>query len=244
MPWSMHGLDSHPVLRLFLYVPPSVWGNYPFKLANLDFKSLLYNEATSPRGKFMSNRHIKTTLFFLLLILSAFAPRFATALLGGRSYDESHDLGYIDWAGSVGYANITHRDSICPATCWDTVTQISGGSQVSGAFDRDVTSFDVLVAMVPGQGYGTATLTACSATDSRNLNAETGSTPGYTKFFLTVPAGCRDWSLSASGGVVYFAAVDVAYSAVILPPVISGALNCSQPGSKVMAGASARSAST
>jgi len=192
----------------------------------------------------MFNRHIKTTLLLLLLLLSAFAPRFATALLGGRSYDESHDFGYIDWAGSVGYANIMHRDAICPATCWDTVTQISGGSQVSGAFDRDVTSFDVLVAMVPGQGYGTATLTACAATDSLSLNAGTGATPGYTKFFLTVPAGCRDWSLSASGGVVYFAAVDVAYSAVILPPVISGALNCSQPGSKVMAGASARSAST
>ena len=138
----MHGLDSHPVLRLFLYVPPSVWRNYPFKLASLDFKSLLYNEATSPGGKFMPSRHAKIILLLLFLLLSAFAPRFATALLGGRSYDESHDFGYIDWAGSVGYANIMHRDAICDPACWDTVTQISGGSQVSGAFDRDVTSFD------------------------------------------------------------------------------------------------------
>ena len=101
----------------------------PFKLASLDFKSLLYNETTSSGGKFMPSRHAKIILLLLLLLLfSAFAPRFATALLGGRTWDESHDLGYIDWAGSVGYANIMHRDAICPATCWDTVTQISGGS--------------------------------------------------------------------------------------------------------------------
>ena len=178
---------------------------------------------------------ILSSSLLALLLLSAFvsqpALQYASALPGGRMYDEGHDSGYIDWAGSVGYASIMHRDAICPGTCSDTVTSISGGSQVSGAFNRDVGSFDVLVAIVSGQGYGTATLTACSATTSQSLNTGNGSTPGYIKILMTVPAGCRDWSLSSSGGVVYFAAVDVTYSGPAnQPPVISGSLNCSQPG--------------
>jgi hypothetical protein len=166
----------------------------------------------------------------LLLILSAFAPRFAIELPSNRTFDEAHDTGYIDWAGSVGYAPIYHRDAICGG-CWDTVTQISNGSQVSGAFNRDVSSFDALVAVAPNQGYGTIIMTACSSVASYNLNDGTGSTPGYNKHYVTVPAGCRDWSLSASGGVVYLAAVDVTYvGPAILPPVISSNLNCSKPG--------------
>lgn len=174
-------------------------------------------------------------IFFVILIatiLSFSEVRAALSLLSGRTYDEAHDLGYIDWSGSVGYANIFHRDSICPSTCVDTVSQISNGSQVSGAFDRDVGSFNVLVAMVPGQGYGTLTLTTCGVTSSANLNAGTGSTPGYVKVFVSgVPSTCRTWSASASGGTVYLAAVDVTYSVpALLPPTISGSLPCSVPG--------------
>jgi hypothetical protein len=46
----------------------------------------------------MFNRHIKTTSLLLLLILSAFAPRFASALLEGRTLDEGHNSGYFDWS--------------------------------------------------------------------------------------------------------------------------------------------------
>src|SRR6266542_4048386 len=130
---------------------------------------------------YMLNQRITIILsssLLALFLLSAFvsqpAPQYASALPGGRMYDEGHDSGYIDWAGSVGYASITHRDAICPEECPDTVTAIYGGSRISGAFNRDVGSFDVLVAIVSGQGYGTATLTACSATTSQSLNTGNG----------------------------------------------------------------------
>ena len=43
-----------------------------------------------------------------------------------------------------------------------------------------------------------------------------GGLPGFVSFIMSVPAGCRTWSLRASGGYVDFRAVDVAY--VALPP--------------------------
>ena len=38
------------------------------------------------------------------------APLAAVALQEGRTYDQAHDLGYIDWSGSAQYVYITHRD--------------------------------------------------------------------------------------------------------------------------------------
>jgi hypothetical protein len=98
----------------------------------------------------------------VLLFLSAFsqnpAPLFATPLPEGRSLDEAHDSGYIDWGGSVAYNNLWHRDSICPSGCWEDVTRISNGGVVSGDFSGNVNYFEVWVV-----------LTACSNSDTLSL---------------------------------------------------------------------------
>ena len=74
----------------------------------------------------------------VLLLLSAFvpqpAPLFAVALPEGRTLDEGHDSGYIDWSGGVNYVDLFHRDGICGSGCTENVTQISSGGTVSGAF--------------------------------------------------------------------------------------------------------------
>jgi hypothetical protein len=80
----------------------------------------------------------------------------------------------------------------------------------SGSFDRDVSYFEAMVAFSPNAGVGTATLRACSAVDSWYLYGG-GSWPGFVSMTLSVPAGCRNWSLSASGGYVDFRSVDVYY---------------------------------
>ncbi len=159
-------------------------------------------------------KKIQTSIFLILLaaVLFPFSEVWAAiALLEGRTYDEAHDQGYIDWSGSVSYANLYHEDSLCPTGCTENVTLISNGSSVSGAFDRDLTNFDIQVATAPGAGFGVVVISACGATQSTNLNIGNGATPGYMKVLMTIPIGCRTWSARASGGVVYLRAVDANY---------------------------------
>jgi len=174
---------------------------------------------------------ILSSSLLALLLLSAFAPLFATALPGGRLLDEGHSSGYIDWSGNVNYADLFHRDGIYPSGGTENVTQISSGGTVSGSFARDVTYFEVMLAYSSSGGFGTATIQACSSSYSVYLGIGGGSTPGFNSFSISVPSGCRSWSVSASGGNVYFRSVDADYVAAAQPPVISGSLSCSQPGS-------------
>jgi hypothetical protein len=166
----------------------------------------------------------------LFLAGSAFGaarPDLALALQTGRTYDQAHNTGFIDWAGSVGYIMLTHRDGTslppeeggasCGSSCTEQVTRINNGGQVSGSFQRNVTNFEVMVAFTHDGAVGTAVLQACSASQSLNLySGSGGGLPGFISFIMSVPAGCRTWSLRASGGYVDFRAVDVAY--VALPP--------------------------
>ena len=155
----------------------------------------------------------------VLLLLSAFvpqpAPLFAVALPEGRTLDEGHDSGYIDWSGGINYADLFHRDGICPSGCTENVTQISSGGMVSGAFAGDVSYFEVMLAYSGAGGFGTATIQACSSSYSVYLGVG-GATPGFNSFSLSVPSGCTSWSVSASGGMVYFRSVDANYS--YIPP--------------------------
>jgi hypothetical protein len=102
---------------------------------------------------------------------------------------------------------------------------------VSGSFRSgvDVNYFEVMVARSGAGGFGTAILTACSSTTSVYLGSG-GATPGFNSVSLYVPSGCGSWSLSASGGVVYFRSADANYSAPPQPPVITGSISCAQPG--------------
>lgn len=155
----------------------------------------------------------------VLLFLSAFRqnpkPLFALPLPEGRTLDEGHDSGYIDWSSGVNYADLFHRDGICPSGCPENVTQISDGGTVSGAFAGEVGYFEVMLAYSGAGGFGTATIQACSSTYSVYLGIG-GATPGFNSFPLSVPSGCTSWFVSASGGVVYFRSVDANYS--YIPP--------------------------
>ena len=60
------------------------------------------------------------------------APLAAIALQEGRTYDQAHNIGYIDWSGSAQYVYITHRDgtslppeeggTFCGSGCSEWVT--------------------------------------------------------------------------------------------------------------------------
>lgn len=149
------------------------------------------------------------------------APLAAYSLPEGRTYDQAHNSGYIDWSGPVQYVYITHRDgsslppeeggTFCGSGCSEWVTRLGNGGRASGSFDRTVSYFEVMVEFTPEGGVGTATLQACSASMSWYLYNNT-SVPGYVSMILAVPSGCRSWSLTASGGFVDFRSIDVEYS--------------------------------
>jgi hypothetical protein len=171
-------------------------------------------------------------LLLLVLLTTAFGrprPNLALVLPEGRTYDQAHNTGYIDWSGSVGYINLTHRDftylppeeggASCASGCTEQVTRIGGGGSVSGSFDRQVDYFEVMISFTHDSAVGNATVRACSAT--RSVDPYTGpgnGLPGFLSIVLAVPASCRSWSLSASGGYIDFRSVDANYAS---PPLTS-----------------------
>ena len=171
---------------------------------------------------------ISSLLSVIILLTAAFtnaAPLSAIAMNEGRTYDQAHDTGYIDWSGSAQYVVVTHRDgsslppeeggASCGSSCTEWVTRLGNGGMASGSFDRDVSYFEVMVEFTRDSSVGSATLRACSAVSTWYLYNSGGNLPGYVSMVLTVPAGCRSWSLSASGGYVDFRSVDVNY---VAPP--------------------------
>lgn len=179
---------------------------------------------------------LASLLLLLLLLTSSLVsarPLSAISLLEGRTYDQAHDTGYIDWNGSVQYINLLHKDgtslppdeggTFCGAGCREEVARISSGGEVSGSFDRNVTYFEVMVAFSHDFNVGDAVLSACSATMTYTLYAGPGfSLPGFVSMPMNVPAGCRTWTLTASGGYVDFRSVDVYY--VTAPPTATATL--------------------
>ena len=177
---------------------------------------------------------ILLTLFILFLILvlaqhAQAAPHTATSLVEGRTYDQAHDWGKIDWSGSVLYENFYHRDgtalpaseggTLCGSGCWENVTRINNGGTVSGSFERDVTYFEAMVAYeYQGTGVGSVMVTACSSSQTANLQKPNNSAAGFNSFILTVPAGCRTWSARAIGGHVHFRSVDALYVTPTVTP--------------------------
>lgn len=174
-------------------------------------------------------------LLFLLLTSSLVSarPLNAVALLEGRTYDQAHDTGYIDWNGTVQYIDLIHKDgsslppdeggTYCGAGCRENVTRISNGGRVSGSFDRATTYFEVMVAFSHDFNVGDAVLSACSASTTYTLYAGPGfNLPGFVSMPMNVPAGCRSWTLTASGGYVDFRSVDVYY--VAAPPTATATL--------------------
>lgn len=168
---------------------------------------------------------ISIWLAVILLLTAAFtkaAPLFALAMNEGRTYDQAHDTGFIDWSGSAQYVYITHRDgsslppqeggASCSSSCTEWVTRLGNGGVASGSFDRDVSYFEAMVEFTRDSNVGSATLRACSAVSTWYLYNGSGGLPGFVSMILTVPSGCRSWSLSASGGYVDFRSVDVYYS--------------------------------
>ena len=167
---------------------------------------------------------ISTILVFVLVPAQTesvqAAPLFASALPEGRTLDEEHNNGLIDWNGSVSYTTIYHRDGVC--NCNENVTRINSGSSVSGKFLRDVTYFEAMVAYQwEGTGVGSVTVKACNSSRTTDLAKPANSDAGFNSFILSVPAGCRDWSVSASGGHVLFRSVDAEYVTPTATPTAS-----------------------
>ncbi len=173
---------------------------------------------------FVSSLLIGAILLTTAISNAAAAPLFAATLVEGRTYDQAHDSGYIDWSGPVQYVYLTHRDAtwlppeeggtFCTPSCTEWVTRLSNGGVASGTFDRNVAYFEALVGFSPDPSVGNATLRACSSVKTWPLTAG-GTLPGFVTMDLPVPSGCRSWSLSASGGYVDFRSIDVNY---ISPP--------------------------
>lgn len=170
----------------------------------------------------------RSRLILLTLVVlgtTAFAsilPPFALALPEGRTYDQAHDSGYLDWSGPVQYLFIPHRDgsslppeeggASCEYRCDEWVTYLGTGGTVLGSFDRDIAYFEVMLAFTHDDTVGTAVLQACSSVSTSDLYLGPGSgLPGFISVYLPVPAGCRSWSLSAQGGYVLFRSTDVTY---------------------------------
>jgi hypothetical protein len=166
-------------------------------------------------------------VLLLAVPLAKAAPRFATALVEGRTYDQAHDSGYIDWSGPAQYVYITHRDGTflppeegggsCGSSCSEWVTRLGNGGIASGSFNRDVSYFEVMVGFIQDGGVGNAILRACSSVNTWYLYGP-GTLPGFVSMSIPVPAGCRNWSLAASSGFVDFRSIDVNY---IGPPPTS-----------------------
>lgn len=163
-------------------------------------------------------------LSFILVLVqqTQAAPRAATPLVEGRTYDQAHSVGKIDWSGSVSYTNIYHRSNTiksvdeggqsCGSGCTEPVTHISSGSYVSGSFLRDVTYFETMAAYEwVGDGVGRVTVSACGSSGSWSLQKPNNNTPGFNSFAISVPAGCRTWSVRASSGHVHIRSVDAYY---------------------------------
>lgn len=172
-----------------------------------------------------SFRLIGILLFLPMLLLWTFAtthaaPLATAALREGRTYDQAHDLGYIDWSGPAQYVYITHRDgsslpseeggASCDSNCAEWVTRLGDGGVASGSFDRNVSYFEVMVGFTPDVNVGNATLRACSSSNFWTLQTGSGL-PGFANMYLSVLAGCRSWSLTASDGYVDFRSIDVYY---------------------------------
>ena len=120
----------------------------------------------------------------------------------------------------MSYTTIYHRDGVC--NCDENVTRINSGSSVSGNFQRDVTYFEAMVAYQwEGTGVGSVTVKACNSSRTTDLAKPANSDAGFNSFILSVPAGCRDWSVSASGGHVLFRSVDAEYVTSTATPTAS-----------------------
>jgi GNAT superfamily N-acetyltransferase len=163
-------------------------------------------------------RTLSLALLVLILILSqnAFraqaAPRFALPLPEGIVYDEAHDDGYLDWTGDVGYATVP-----LPGGRYEEVTLIGTSSSVGGTFQRDVISLEFsLKEEYRNEGVGVAVINTCGDIvyiDTLDKDPPTGAyrVLGFVNFSVDVPVGCRNWTLSASGGHVYFSQLEIEY---------------------------------
>jgi len=190
--------------------------------------------------KLLKRSAIPAGLMLFFLLTTAFGhprPNLALSLPDGRTYDQAHDSNFIDWSGPVGYAYITHRDgtylppeegsAYCGSGCSEWVTRINNGGTISGSFDRDVSLFELMVSFTHDSGAGIATLRACSSSYSVSVYTGPGSgLPGFVSRLLNVPAGCRSWSLTASGGYIDFRALDVVYAS---PPPTATRTNTPPP---------------
>jgi hypothetical protein len=179
--------------------------------------------------KTFSLRFLILASLVLMLVLSqnAFsaqaAPRFASPLPEGIVYDEAHDDGILDWTGNLSYETAQLPGD--PSS--DIVTLIGISSSVGGTFQRDVISLSFsLKEEYRDEGVGTAVINTCGDViyiDTLDKNPPTGAYTywDFQEFSISVPAGCRNWTLSALGGHVYFDQLEIQYVSPTATPTLT-----------------------
>jgi hypothetical protein len=144
-------------------------------------------------------------------------------LLNGRTYDEQQD--YMVWEGPVSFVMLEHKDGTsfqgdgglisCADGCTEQVTRIESGGSVWGRF-KNLQGFRMQAAYVGNEeGVGTVVVEACGQTvGSWPLDSTSIGLPGFVNLPPAVPSWpvptpdkCI-WTISATGGFVYFRALD------------------------------------
>ena len=158
----------------------------------------------------------------------------------GFTYDQTHDDGVLDWTGENNEYVVIHHVSedtflsedeggtACnlPNNCHETVTKIAETGSVGGVFERDVVRFEIELAVEHNWQVGRPFVSVCrelayvadlyDPTPYDSYGTET-----FEKFEIDVPAGCRNWTISALGGDIHFRGLTVEYVAPTPTPTFT-----------------------
>ena len=164
----------------------------------------------------------------------------AERLPEGFTYDQAHDDGILDWTGEDNEYVIIHHVSEemflaedeggtecnLPNNCHENVTKIAETGSVGGIFERDVIRFEIELAVEHNWQVGRPFVSVCSdlvyvgdlydPTPYDSYRTET-----FKKFEIDVPAGCRNWTISALAGDIHFRGLNVEYVAPTPTPTFT-----------------------
>ena len=156
-------------------------------------------------GAMKRNKIVPLCLLLLSFLTTAFVrsrPNMALVLPEGRTYDQAHNTGYLDWSGPVGYVNLTHRDGYLPAAggrrriLWKRLYGAGHAHQQWWDSERflcrkcgQLRSHDLVhTRLFCGNCHATSLF--CEHRMDYTYTGPGGGLPGFISIVLAVPAGC------------------------------------------------------